>query len=574
MENIVKQRLPIGLSDFEEIITQNYYFVDKSLFIKEIIDNKAKVTLLPRPRRFGKTLNLSMVNYFFEKHPDLESKKHLFNNLNISKHKNVMYLQGKSPVIFLTFKDIKVLTWENCYEHLKMNIGDEFRRHSYLLKSNILDENQKTDFKQIITYKASISLYENSIKTLTHHLYRYYKQKVVLLIDEYDTPIHAGYIYKYYDQIISFMRTFLSSGLKDNINLDFSIITGILRVAKESIFSGLNNLEVMTFLDKNYSDKFGFTQQEAEKLLSAYSKEDGAKIIKDAQNWYNGYNFGENKIYNPWSILNFAKRKEFAPYWVNTSSNDIIKKIMKTGNKFFKKNMQELIEGKSIDKHINDNIVFADIDKKLDTLWSFLLFSGYLTYSNKRIVRNHVFCELSIPNREVAYVFEDIIMGWIEQGVHLDDYEQMLKALVEGDIEEFKLYFEQMTARSLSYFDPVGDEPELFYHALVLGMLVSLNSTHMIKSNRESGFGRYDVMIIPRDKSKLGIIIEFKQLHDRIDKTLEIAASNALQQIDKKQYELEMRDMGITNIIKLAIAFKGKDALVVTNNKDEINSTS
>ena len=358
------------------------------------------------------------------------------------------------------------------------------------------------------------------------------------------------------------MRTFLSSGLKDNINLDLSIITGILRVAKESIFSGLNNLEVMTILDDSYSDKFGFTQYETEELLNTYVEKDKVNIIREAQDWYNGYKFSEHQIYNPWSILNFAKRKKIAPYWVNTSSNDIIKKIMKTGNKFFKKNMQELIEGKSIDKHVNDNIVFADIDKKLDTLWSFLHLSGYLTYYDKRIVGDSIFCKLRIPNREISYVFKDIIMGWIEQGVHLDDYEQMLKALVEGDIEEFKLYFENMTKRSLSYFDPVGDEPELFYHALVLGMLVSLNSTHMIKSNRESGFGRYDVMIIPRDKSKLGIIIEFKQLHDKIDKTLEIAASNALQQIDKKQYELEMRDMGITNIIKLAIAFKGKEALI------------
>ena len=559
---MLMKRLPIGISDFETIITENYYFVDKSLFIKEIIDNKAMVTLLPRPRRFGKTLNLSMVKYFFEKHPDIESKKNLFDNLNINKHKDIMKLQGKSPVIFLTFKDVKELTWKSCFYGIRTQISAEYKRHKYILNSDVLDLEEKNKFKNIISEKEDVDLFAGSLLQLSKHLYDYHKQKIVLLIDEYDTPIQAGYIYKYYDKVVAFMRTFLSGALKDNINLDFSVITGILRVAKESIFSGLNNLEVMTLLDKNYSDKFGFTQLEIEDLLKTYAKEDFTKIIKEAQDWYNGYNFGENQIYNPWSILNFAKRKSLAPYWVNTSSNDVIKQLVRSGNQYFRKNLQDLIEGKSIDKHVNDNIVFQDINKKLDTLWSFLLFSGYLTYSNKRIVGEHVFCDIRIPNKEIKYVFKDIIMGWLEEGLNLGDYQLMLQNLVNGNIEEFRLYFTDIVVKSVSYFDKDRNDPEMFYHALVLGMLVSLSQTHMIKSNRESGFGRYDVMVIPRDKNKIGIIIEFKKMTKTVDNNLEHAIENALKQIEDRQYETEMRDLGIENIIKLAIAFEGKEVLV------------
>ena len=562
MENQIKKRLPIGISDFETIITNDYYFVDKSLFIKEIIDNKAMVTLLPRPRRFGKTLNLSMTKYFFESHPDIENKKHLFDNLYITKHEDIMKLQGKYPVIFLTFKDIKVLTWENCFYGIKSQISLEYSRHKYLLESNILNKKEKNKFQNIINEKEDINLFSASLFELSKYLNRYHKQKVVILIDEYDTPIHAGYIYKYYDQIIAFMRTFLSGGLKDNINLDFSIITGILRVAKESIFSGLNNLEVMTILDDSYSDKFGFTQYETEELLNTYTEKDKVNIIREAQDWYNGYKFSEHQIYNPWSILNFAKRKKIAPYWVNTSSNDIIKQLVRSGNRYFRNNLQELIEGKLIDKHVNDNIVFQDIDKKLDTLWSFLLFSGYLTYSDKRIVGDSIFCKLRIPNREIAYVFEDIIMGWLEEGLDLGSYQLMLQNLVDGNIDEFKSFFINSIIESASFFDTSGKTPENFYHALVLGMLISLNQTHLVKSNRESGYGRYDIMIIPKDKNKIGVIIEFKVFDKTKEKTIDDTVQRALQQIEDKKYETELQSLGIKNIIKLAIVFKGKEVLI------------
>ena len=555
-----KKRIPIGISNFEKLITNNYYFVDKSLFIKEVFVNTSEVTLIPRPRRFGKTLNLSMLQYFFENRYDKKEKKYLFDNLNISKEKDVMEHQGKYPVIYITFKEVKKLDWSNCYSHLKEVVSQEYRRHKYLLKSNLLDLEEKNIFQEIIAEKDDIKKYENALKNLSFYRSRYYKKKVIILIDEYDTPIHAGYIYKYYEQVISFMRGFLGAGLKDNINLNFSVITGILRVAKESIFSGLNNLEVATILQKQFSDKFGFLENETQALLKEYKLEGQSAEV---ESWYNGYNFGGNTIYNPWSILNFVKRKgEFSTYWINTSSNDIIRDIIETGNNYFKKNLEEFINGKTIEKHIDENIVFQNVKTNLDTLWSFLLFSGYLKYTNKKLIGDDLFCDLEIPNSEIRSCYKRIILQWIECGLDIGHYQSMLKSLTEGDIAEFRSFFTHVAVDSLSFFDISGKEPESFFHAFVLGMLVSLGETHQIKSNRESGYGRYDVMVIPRDKNKLGIIIEFKKVDKTRNETLEIAAKNALKQIEEKKYEQELLSIGIKDILKLAIIFEGKKVLI------------
>ncbi len=565
-KELQRKRLPVGISDFKEIIERNFYFVDKSLLIKEILDNGPKVLLLPRPRRFGKTLNLSMIKYFFEKHPEAEDHKHLFKDLQISNHPEIMNLQGKSPIIFLTFKDIKTPDWRQCFYGLRFQISQAYERHSYLLNSNTLSEHEKDDFLSIINKKENLELFSNSLANLSRLIFKYHKQKVLLLIDEYDTPIHAGYIYDYYDQIVAFMRTFLSGGLKDNTDLHFSVITGIMRVAKESIFSGLNNLAVRTIIDKQYSDKFGFTKQETEELVNFYTKsKDNTNNISmdEVQKWYNGYNFYETEIYNPWSILNFLSNESYAPYWVNTSSNDLIKQLVRSGNKYFRSDLHKLIEDIEIEKAINDNIVFPEIKKNYDTLWSFLLFSGYLTYSEKKLVSRYTFCKLKIPNEEVKYVFEEIILKWIEEGIDIGYYQEMLQSLTKGDIQEFESIFINSIINNISFFDPKGDQPELFYHALVLGMLISLNNTHQIKSNRESGYGRYDIMIIPRDKTdQPGIIIEFKKFDKTREKTIEDTLARALKQIEEKKYETELLDMGIKRIVKLAIVFKGKDALI------------
>ena len=554
----MKKALPIGISDFEKLITQDYYFVDKSLFIKEILDSGAEVTLIPRPRRFGKTLNLSMLKCFFEKTE--ESKKSLFKDLKIAKEIECMKYQGQSPVIFMTFKDVKNLDWSNGYKKIREIISSEYCRHDYLISSDILSEKQKNIYKSVIDEKADQSILENALKNLSGYLHRYYKKKPIILIDEYDAPIHAGFTNNYYKEVVNFMRNFLSSGVKDNSDLNFSVFTGILRVAKESIFSGLNNLKVCSMLSNAYSDKFGLTEDEVQQILADYSIQNEKESVKS---WYNGYKVGSQTIYNPWSIINLVDEKGvMQPYWINTSSNDIIKDLITNGSDELKEDFEQLLLEKTIDKPIYENIVFAEVSLNTNYLWSFLFFSGYLTCDKVELRERTTYASLKIPNNEVRYFYETTIKNWFISSFGDRKYNLMLKCLVSGDINEFKKIFTNFVIKSLSFFDVSGDEPEKFYHAFVLGMLVNLQNTHQIKSNRESGFGRYDVMIIPKDKKQPGIIVEFKKVDTYEKETLEDAANIALDQIEEKQYEQELLDLGIKKIIKLAIVFKGKHLLV------------
>ncbi|SHJ72072.1 AAA family ATPase [Tepidibacter formicigenes] len=552
------KKVPIGVSDFKELITENYYYVDKSLFVKEIIDDGAKVILLPRPRRFGKTLNMSMLKYFFEKRD--EDNKYLFENLNINKYEDIMDMQGKYPVIYLTFKDIKDGNFQKCYEKMKEIISIEYYKHKYLL-DNHLKGIEETYFKKILSMEASQGQYETSLKNLSKFLSEYYNQKTIVLIDEYDTPIQSGYLSGYYKEIIEFIRNFLSGALKDNEYLQKGVLTGILRVAKESIFSGLNNLEVCTILKNHYSDKFGFLEGEVEEILKQYNIE---FEMDEVRKWYNGYIFGENVIYNPWSILNYVKNHEkgFRPYWVNTSSNDLIKNVLAKSGEKIKIELEDLIKGKDIVKTINEDIVIHDIDKGSENVWSFLLFSGYLKVVKEEFKRGRVYCNLKIPNAEVNYLYEEIIMSWFSESINNDKFDVMLKSLINGDIKTFGKILKEFVLNSISYFD-TAKESEKVYHAFVLGMLVALCDDYQVKSNRESGYGRYDVALIPRDKSKLGIIIEFKKVDKDDKETLDIAAKNALKQIKEKNYKQELLDIGIKNIIELGIAFEGKEVLVV-----------
>lgn len=553
------KKIPIGISDFKEIVTENYYYVDKSLFIKEIIEDGAKVILLPRPRRFGKTLNMSMLKYFYEKTEEDNGK--LFKELEISKDSEIMSKQGKYPMIYLTFKDEKYSTWEDCRRGIKILISNLYNEHKYLLEGDTLNKYEKQYFDNIWSKKDDIVELSKSLSELSRYLYEYHKTKAVILIDEYDVPIQAGFLNNYYDEIIEFMRNFLSGGLKDNIYLEKAILTGILRVSKESIFSGLNNLQVSTIMSDSYADCFGFVEAEVQNILKDNEIE---YEINEIRKWYNGYIFGSQVIYNPWSILNYVKnyKEGLKSYWVNTSSNELVKNLLTKGGETIKNELEALVRGEEIVKIINEDIVMNEIDRSTENVWSFLLFSGYLKVVKKELKNARLCCNLKIPNLEVNYVYEEIILSWFNESISNDKYTLMLKSLVSGEIEAFEDIVSEFIIRSVSYFD-LEEKNENFYHVLVLGMLIGLAEEYEVKSNRESGYGRYDVMIIPKDKSKLAVIIEFKKVNQRRKETLEIAVEAALNQIKDKKYAEEIKERGIENIMELGIAFEGKEVMVV-----------
>jgi len=576
------KKLGIGISDFKEIITEHYYYVDKTLLIKEIIDRGDKILLLPRPRRFGKTLNISMLKYFYDCCPETisaenalhpEKIKQLVPGYNQDNLFDSLAIQnagpeytakiGQYPVIFLTFKDIKEREWDTAYSKIKKLVRQEYARHYYLLQSKELLPFEKDYFQQIIDLKGDKGDFESSLGNLLVFLNRFYSKRVVILIDEYDAPVHAGFTCNYYDDIINFMRNFLCGGLKDTDRyLEKSVLTGIMRIAKESIFSGLNNLGVFTLLSEEFDDKFGFTEREVEQMLKDF---DVFHMVDQVQQWYNGYNFGEKTIYNPWSIINFlaSKGKELKPYWLNTSDNQIVETLLSREGKELKKEMEQLIRGESVEKAIEENIVLKDIFTRENLLWSFLLMGGYLKQSAKRrdVDAGKVFYSLAVPNVEVRIAYVGIIDRYFTSKIENEKVEIMLKALVDGDVELFGKFLRKVVAAVFSYHDFSG-ESEKVYHALVAGLLVWVSDTHEIKSNRESGFGRYDIMIIPRDPSKIGYVIEFKAIDAEEGETVESAAKSALKQIEEKKYETELVERGIKNIKKLAIVFSGKDVLV------------
>lgn len=546
------KKIPIGLSDFKEIIESKYFFIDKSLLIKDI-DEGSKIILYPRPRRFGKTLNLSMLKYFYD---IKENNRELFNGLNIEKEET-MKKQGKYPVIFITFKDVKALNKDTAMYLIKEIIAEEYNKHTYLLNSEVLTEKDKEYYKQILDTKNNEDVYMYSLKNLSEYLTRYYEEKTVILIDEYDMPLHSSYAYGYYEEMVMFIRNLLSGALKDNVNIEKAVLTGILRVAKESIFSGLNNLDVNSLIHKNSGDKFGFLEKEVEEIMKNYKIEEK---INEVKNWYNGYNFGGFTIYNPWSILNYIDERKLRPYWVNTSGNELIKDLLGKADEYVKQDLNELIEGKSIRKKVEDNIVYSDIEKSEEVLWSFLLMSGYLRYDDYEKDGDFYYAKLRVPNEEVMYLYRaDIISKWFSTKHTKYNLERVLKSLAKGNINEFRKLFIEFGMSCFSYFDVSGEEPEKFYHAFVLGMIVGLKEEYTIKSNRESGLGRYDIMLIPKNKKERGIIFEFKKVNKYAKETMEKAIESAKKQIIEKQYESEMKELEIENIIKIAVVFEGKN---------------
>lgn len=555
----MKKKYPIGVDDFKKIIDENMYFVDKTMLIKEVIDDGAEASLIARPRRFGKTLNISMLKYYFEK--TKEDNSYLFKNFKISKQ-GEYYIneQGKYPVIHLTFKDVKMNTWENSYNNICDLIATEFMRHSYLLKNESLELKDKRIFQDILNLKGNETTYAKSLELLARNLYKYHNQKVIILIDEYDTLLNEAYIKGYYEDAISFMKVFLNSGLKNNIYLHKGILTGIFRVAKESIFSDMNNLNVSTMLSDDYRDYFGFVESEVKDMLDYYEIDEKMDNIAD---WYNGYIFGKKDktlVYNPWSIMMYVKKGFLEPYWINTSGNEIIKKIAVNSSKNIQNKIQDIINGRNVENiKINENIIYNEILKSEESIWSFLLMSGYLKVVKMDIEEDGKYCSMNPPNKEIYYFYRNIIESWFSEAVSGGGAKEMLKALLTGDIETFEYIFGTTVLHTVSVFDTGDDTSENFYHAFVLGMLVYLDKEYEIKSNRESGLGRYDVMIIPKDKHKKGIVIEFKKANNRRNESIDTALKRAKDQLAEKKYEIELIERGIKDIMRLAIAFKGKE---------------
>lgn len=564
-----KRNLPLGVSDFKKVRELDYFFVDKSLFIQEIIDSPAEVMLFPRPRRFGKTLGLSMLKTFLEKTG--EDPAYYFKEFAIWERKEYHDYMARFPVISLTFKDIKEKTWSGCFSGIKERIQREYAKHLYLLESNSINEWDKKWFSKILDGNGDERAFESSLDRLSELLAKYWSEKTVILIDEYDTPIHAGFQNGYYDDVVGFLRNFFSGGLKDNPNLFKGVLTGILRIAKESIFSGLNNLTVYSILSKKFSDKFGFTSDEVQNLLDIFSLRQHREAITD---WYDGYRFGDTLIYNPWSIVNcIVNEGELAPYWVNTADSSIIANLVMGEKREITNDLEELIKGNSIEKPIKENIVMRQLETQYDLAWSVLFFSGYLrtlgkVQSSKGYSQVH---HLKVPNREVQLLFNDFIRDWFGLRIKGNTLDRMLKALVSGDIKLFEAALREVVTSIMSYHDFTG-ETEKVYQALIIGILVYLQDQYEIKSNRESGYGRYDVMMIPADKRKTGIILEFKILKDNGKKAVEKALDKALDQIKKKDYGRELKQRGIANILMIAIVFQGKKLWVKSSNNCDLET--
>lgn len=542
-----KKNLPTGIDDFREIIEGNYYFTDKSLFIEELLETKAKITLIPRPRRFGKSLNMSMLRYFFDIEK-AEENRTLFQGLKIEKSE-FMKFQGKYPVIYISFKDLKMDSWEECLEQIKEIISDLYKAH--LKVKNSLDIDSQDEFKEITSQKGSKVKFMNSLGKLSKYMTEYYGKKPIILIDEYDTPLTAAYTNGYYDIAVSFFRNLLSGAYKSNENLEMGVMTGIMRIAKESIFSGLNNPDVATILGNRYNH-FGFTEKEVADFLKYYELE---YELDEVKRWYNGYKFGKEYVYNPWSIINFAKENMLENYWVNSSKNDLIKGILIERNMDMFLDLEKIFKGETVEKYISDEIIFSNL-KNLSTVWSLMFFSGYLTFESKNIseLTGEISYNLKIPNDEVKSFFRKTFLDEYTGG-EPDIYMDMMKELHHGKIDEFSKLFQKLFKNVISYHDKGNDEK--YYHHFVLALLLVLSSKYKINSNRESGYGRYDIAMFPKEKGNHGIIFEFKI--SKTENKLKKISSEALEQIEEMNYEAEMKLEGIQKIIKIGIAFYGKD---------------
>jgi hypothetical protein len=497
-----------------------------------------------------------MLKYFFDINEDA---KKLFQGLKITTMPEFKH-QSKYPVIFLSFKDIKEPDFESFLTKLSELIADLYSTHQNRLLDFGLEQRDKNKIISILSESRDYTLLQNSLKNLSKYLSEIYQSRPIVLLDEYDTPIHAGWLEGYYDKVIKFMRGLLSGVLKDNVYLEKGVLTGCLRVSKESIFTGLNNLTVAGILDEIFADKFGFTLEETGKLLEDYEMGERYEEVMD---WYDGYQFGGIEILNPWSVLNYVARKKVKPYWANTSGNDLVKMLIKEGRSEVKKNITGLLEGEKIISRIIENISFPDLKKGADKIYSLLLFSGYLKCERQWLEKGkYLTCELSIPNTEVEIIYEEIIAQWLEEGYGNEKLRQLCQALIREDIDEFETILQDFVVSTLSYFDPDRKEPEALYLGFIAGLLLNLSPEYRVKTNRESGLGRYDVLIKPEDKNKRAIIIELKSVQRTKHKDPEKAIKEAFLQIENKAYEKDLEQEGYENIMKMVIVTDKKEVWV------------
>jgi hypothetical protein len=551
------KKLAIGVDDFKKLREYDAYFVDKSLLIEEIIEEPKDVLLFPRPRRFGKTLNMSMMHYFFTNENPEENHK-LFDGLAITQRPAWEQHQGKYPVISLSFKSCKGDSYNEIYDALLSIIVNAFKKHAHILEKDLFDDLEIDEYLQVQNKKANKALVASSLLLLSSYLHRYYQQKVIILIDEYDTPIHEAYLNGFYKKAVDFMRILLGNALKGNAGLQKGILTGILRVSKESMFSDLNNVNVYSVLSKKFNTHFGFTQPEVDQMLLDFDMDAFNAQVKE---WYNGYYFGNLDVYNPWSLLNFVDSGgRFQPYWLGTSANELVHTLIRDSDKAVKKDIEDALNDVPVYSAIPENISFQHLQTNREIILSFFVQTGYLKARYQEMQKSRLIYELSIPNEELKLIYIDTVNIWFDEHIGSNQLDEMLHALISGNISTFERIFSKLVLETLSYFN-VGrktKEVERVFQAFLLGMLIRLKGRYEVYSEKESGYGRFDVSVIPNDKSQQAIIMELKSIDTFNNETKDQALDAALKQIEDRNYEAALRQQGCTNIMKVAVTFDGK----------------
>ena len=572
----MNQVISIGKQDFSSLRENNCFYIDKSDLIREWWDSQDEITLITRPRRFGKTLNMSMLNYFFSNL--YTDKKALFEDLSIWKEEKYRNLQGIYPVIFISFASVKGNTYQDTRDGVIMAINEAYSEHRYLLEWKGLTEGERKCFEELDNYAKNPGIKEpvandticNAVKNLSNCLYRYYKKKILIFLDEYDTPMQESYLYEYWEEFIAFIRNFFNATFKTNPYLERAMMTGLTRVSKESVFSDLNNLNVVTTTSREYETCFGFTEQEVFCALETMGMSEEKQLVKS---WYDGFVFGSRKdIYNPWSITNYLDKKQLRSYWADTSSNGLINRLIRRSSPEIKELMEELLQGREIVVNFDEQIVFEQLEQDENAIWSLMLASGYLkaTEVEYRGILRDPWYHLMITNLETTAMFSNLFKGWFYQS--RSNYNQFVKALLNSDLDAMNYYMNQISMATFSYFDMSGKEdgsgaPERFYHGFVLGLIADQTDQYEICSNRESGFGRYDVMMIPRkpgNRKYPAIIMEFKVHNSKKEETLEETVDHALDQIEAMNYDAQLFARGFERkeIRHYGFAFEGKKVLI------------
>ncbi len=558
--------LPIGISDYVRA-QGDYYYVDKTLLIKEFLDRKALVSLFTRPRRFGKTLNMDMLRVFFEISED-DTSRYFEDKAIWNCGEKYRELQGKYPVIFMTFKDVKFSSWEATLDKIRGLLQEEFGRHQELLSSDSLAEYEKVYYTKILNGQATEVDLTDSLAKLSQMLSKHYGIAPIIIIDEYDTPIQEGYSRDFYDEIIGFMRNFFSGAFKDNKNLTYGFLTGILRIAEESIFSGLNNLMVNSVMDDEYDQFFGFTESEVQKMLTYYGFRHKEEELRD---WYDGYLFGSTEIYNPWSVINYIARGCLPQaYWANTGKNEILEDVLRVASDDITEKLYALIQGERVIARIDQNVVYRSISEDPTNIYSLLLVAGYLKIAKKELQLDGTYlCEVLIPNKEIAAVYRSEILSHLlfVGAITSTTANKIAESLYANDYRKLQSAIEEYMDKAISFYDAGA---EGFYHGLVLGLIALMDNQYRIKSNREAGDGRYDISMTPREDRYPGIIMELKWKKNTDSDRLWHLAEAALEQIEQNRYDVEMREEGILDILKFGIAFSGKNVRVCTRNDREI----